>query len=52
MLNEPTSSRPEESPETDIAPNILGHVAVERAESAETDVSPTVLDDAAAEDLH
>lgn len=51
MLDEPASSRPEESPETDIAPTVLGHGGVERPESVETDVSPAALDDAGPEDL-
>jgi len=34
----------EESPETDIAPTVLGHVAIERVETLETDTAPSVLD--------
>lgn len=42
--DDPTPSGLEESPETDIAPTVLGHVAVDRAESVETDTAPSVLD--------
>jgi hypothetical protein len=44
VLDEPASFGSQESPETDIAPSVLGHATVGRAESTETDVAPSVLD--------
>jgi len=42
--DEPMPFGPEESPETDIAPTVLGHVASDRVETVETDTAPSVLD--------
>ena len=42
--DESSSAESEESPETDIAPTVLGHLAIDRVESIETDIAPSILD--------
>lgn len=42
--DEPAFSTPEESPETDVAPEVLDRGGIGRRESLETDAAPSVID--------